>query len=159
MTSGYGLVEQVRNAQEELGTGDPAEALAMVEPLVDETREALRSLSFLKRSLSDRAAVLEAFCYARVTAVLALESQGADTALPRVRQIVSETLDVAAPGNPGWKVLCAAAEILARSGDAEGAVRAVETAAELAPEDEHYVTELRGSVRSMFPDAAEGGTA
>lgn len=145
----------MRNAQEELGSGDPAEALAMVEPLLDQTREALRSLSFLERPLSDRTAVLEAFCYARVTAVLALESQGADAALPRVRQIVSETLDVAAAGNPAWKVLCAAAEILARSGDSRGAVRAIEAAADLAPDDEQYVIELRGSIRSMFPEAIE----
>lgn len=157
MATGYKLLEQVRDAQEELGSGDPADALEMVEPLLVETREALQSLGFLQRPLSDRAALLEAYCYARVTAVLALESQGADAALPRVRRIINETLDIAAEGNAAWKVLCAGAEILARSGDAEGAVRAIEAAADLAPEDEHYVVEVRGSIRSMFPDAVPEG--
>lgn len=153
MTTGQELLERVRDAQEELGAGDPEVALEMVDPLLDETREALRSLDFPSRSKADRTRIIEAFCYARVTAVLALESVGADQALPRIRILAGEAMDAAARGNPCWKALSAAAEMLARSGDAVGAVQAVDRAAELAPEDEHYVRELRGSIRSMFPEA------
>lgn len=154
MTDGQELLERVRTAQEELGAGDPEVALELVEPLLDETRAALRSLEFPSRSKADRTRIVEAFCYARVTAVLALESAGAAEALPRIRILAGEAMDAATEGNPCWKALSAAAEMLARGGDAAGAVRAVERAAELAPEDEHYVRQLRGSIRSMFPETA-----
>lgn len=153
MTPGSELMERVRTAQAELGTGDAADALQMVEPLLVETAEALRALDFLTRSPADRRAVVEAFCYARVTAVLALESAGADTATRRIRVLAGEALEVAAEGNAAWKVLCAAAEMLSRAGDAEGAAAAITAGAKLAPDDEEYVRQLRGSIRSMFPAA------
>lgn len=153
MTPGTDLLQRVRTAQAELGTGDAADALEMVEPLLEETSQALRSLDFVSRSPLDRQAVVEAFCYARVTAVLALESAGAETAVRRIRALAAEARDVAAEGNDAWKVLCAAAEMLSRAGDAEGAASAVTSAAKLAPEDEEYVRQLRGSIRSMFPGA------
>lgn len=160
MTSGADLIARVREAQSELGSGDPAVALEMVEPLLDETGEALRSLEFVRRSPEDRAEVVKAFCYARVTATLALESSDAETALPRIRAMAGEAMEVATHDNDAWKVLCAAAEMLSRAGDAEGAARAVNAAARLAPEDEEYVVRLRGSIRSMFPAAfREGDTA
>ncbi len=152
MASGEDLLGRVREAQEELGTREAAKALEMVEPLLGETAEALRGLDFLSRPAEDRAAVVEAFCFARITAILALESSGAATALPRIRALAGEALEVATRGNSGWKVLCAAAEMLARSGDAEGAVRSVEAAARHAPEED-YVLKLRGSIRSMLPTA------
>ncbi len=152
MSVGRELLQRVRAAQEELGTGDAGEALNLVQPLLTETGEALRGMDFLSRSAEDRAQVLEAFCYARVTAILALESVGAAAAVPRIRALAGEALDVATPGNDAWKALCAAAEMLARSGDAEGALRAVEAASRLVPEEE-YVTRLRASLRSMFPHA------
>jgi hypothetical protein len=152
MTQGPDLLAQVRSAQEELGTGDPSRALELVEPLLDETASALRGLDFLTRSAEDRDAVVEAFCYARVTAILALESVGATAAVPRIRNLASEALDVAGKGTSAWKVQCAAAEMLARSGDGQGAASAVEAAARLAP-DEDYVVQLRASIRSMFPAA------
>ncbi|HVM00964.1 MAG TPA: hypothetical protein VM324_16865 [Egibacteraceae bacterium] len=153
MTPGSDILERVRTAQAELGTGDPADALALVEPLLDETAEALRSLDFVARSPEDRRAVVEAFCYARVTAILALESVGATAAVGRIRALAAEALDVAAEGNDAWKVLCAAAEMLSRAGDADGAASSVMAAARLAPEDVEYVRQLRGSIRSMFPAA------
>lgn len=153
MTPGTDLLERVRAAQAELGTGDPADALEMVEPLLDETREALRAFDFLTRPSPDRHAVVEAFCYARVTAILALESVGAAAAVGRIRELAGEALDIATEGNDAWKVLCAAAEMLSRAGDSEGAASAVTAAARLAPEDEEYVRQLRGSIRSMFPAA------
>lgn len=149
-------MERVRAAQEELGTGDPGKALEMVEPLLLETKEALRSFDFLGRPSGDRAQVIEAFCYARVTAILALESQGANAAMPRIRELAGEAIEVAGTGNPAWKVLCAAAEMLSRSGDADGAVWAVRNAERLAPEED-YVIRLRGSVQSMFPAAFDSG--
>lgn len=153
MTPGTDILARVREAQAELGTGDAADALKLVEPLLDETAEALRAFDFLSRTPLDRAAVVEAFCYARVTAVLALESVGATTAVKRIRALSGEALEVAAEGNDAWKVLCAAAEMLSRAGDAEGAASAVTAAARLAPEEEEYVRQLRGSIRSMFPAA------
>lgn len=146
-------MDRVRTAQEELGTGDAGDALELVEPLLDETAEALRGLDFVARSPDDRRAVVEAFCYARVTAILALESAGAEAAVPRIHALASEALDVAAEGNSAWKVLCAAAEMLSRAGDADGAATTVNAAVRLAPEDEDYVRQLRGSIRSMFPAA------
>lgn len=153
MRTGDELLEAVRAAQEELGAGDPAVALAAVEPLLEQTAEELRSLDYLRRTPQDRARVIEAFCYARVTAVLALESSGATEAMPRIRRLAAEARDAAAGGNPCWKVLCAAAEMLARGGDADGAARELEAAVEIAPDDEPYPRELRASIRSMFPEA------
>lgn len=153
MTPGSDLLQRVQSAQAELGTGDAADALEMVEPLLEETAEAVRAFDFLTRSPLDRQMVVEAFCYARVTAVLALESAGADTAVRRIRAIAAEARDVAAEGNDAWKVLCAAAEMLSRAGDADGAASAVTAAARLAPEEEEYVRQLRASIRSMFPAA------
>ncbi|HVM13986.1 MAG TPA: hypothetical protein VM287_06625 [Egibacteraceae bacterium] len=153
MTPGNDLLARVQTAQAELGTGDAADALELVEPLLDETAEALRAFDFLSRPPPDRRAVVEAFCYARVTAILALESVGAAAAVGRIRALAAEALNVAAEGNDAWKVLCAAAEMLSRAGDAEGAASAVTAAVRLAPEDEEYVRQLRGSIRSMFPAA------
>lgn len=153
MTPGNELMDRVRAAQVELGTGEAADALEMVEPLLVETAEALRALDFLTRSPLDRQVVVEAFCYARVTAVLALESAGAATAARRIRTLAGEAREVAAEGNDAWKVLCAAAEMLSRAGDAEGAASAITAAAKLAPQEEEYVRQLRGSIRSMFPGA------
>lgn len=153
MTPGSDILQRVQAAQAELGTGDAADALQMVEPLLEETAEELRTFDFLSRSPLDRQMVVEAFCYARVTAILALESAGAETAVRRIRALAAEARDVAAEGNDAWKVLCAAAEMLSRAGDAEGAASAITAAARLAPEDEEYVRQLRGSIRSMFPAA------
>lgn len=147
------MLERVQAAQLELGTGDAADALELVEPLLEETAQALRSLDFVSRSPQDRRVVVEAFCYARVTAILALESVGAAAALGRIRALAAEALEIATDGNDAWKVLCAAAEMLSRAGDAEGAAQTVTAAARLAPEDEDYVRQLRGSIRSMFPAA------
>lgn len=155
MGQGAQLMERVRSAQEELGSGDPAEALAMVEPLLSETAEALRSPAFLSAARHTRRQLLEAFCYARVTAILALESAGAREALPRIRSLAAEALEMATHDNPAWKVLCAAAEMFARAGDADGAVWAVRAAERLAPQEE-YVVRVRGSLQSMFPAAFTG---
>lgn len=150
MPSGHELLEQVRGAQEALGAGATDEALEKVEPLVAATREAVQDIGFLQRDPADRTAVLEAHCYARVTAVLSLEAEGARDAPPRIRALAGESLDVGA--GPAWKVLCAAAEMLSRCGDADGAVWAIRAAARLAP-DEAYVHQVRASVRSMYPAA------
>lgn len=148
--AGTDLLARVRSAQEELGAGDPEDALAAVEPLLTQTRNALHGMDFLRRTPRDRAAVVEAYCYARVTAVLALEAAGANRALPRIRDLAAEARDVATPTNPGWKVLCAAAEMLARCGDGQGAVRAAEDAVTVSPDGEDYPLKVRASIRSMF---------
>lgn len=145
-------MERVRAAQEELGSGDAADALEMVEPLLSETSDAVRSPEFLSASPLERSRILEAFCYARVTAVLALESVDAREAVPRIRSLAVEALEVATGDNPAWKVLCAAAEMFARAGEADNAVWAVQAAERLAPEED-YIVRVRGSLQSMFPAA------
>ncbi|CAN5389732.1 hypothetical protein BH23ACT9_BH23ACT9_31810 [soil metagenome] len=146
------LLAEVRAAQAELGTGSPEDALAAVTPLLDRTHAAVTAPSFVTGSATARRTALEAYCYARVTAILALESVGAREAVPRIRALAAEARDVAGPGTPGWKVQCAAAEMLSRCGDGQGAALAIGAAARQAPE-ERYVGELRASLRSMFPDA------
>lgn len=146
------LMERVRAAQHDLGAGDPADALEAVEPLLAETAEAVRGPQFLRASPPERAQLLDAYCYARVTAVLALEAVDASKAVPRIRTLAGEALEMATRDSAAWKVLCAAAEMLARSGDADGAVWAITAAGHLAPEEE-YVGQLRASLRSMFPAA------
>ena len=146
------LLDRVRDAQHDLGTGDPADALEAVEPLLSATADAVRGPGFLRASPPERARLIEAFCYARVTAVLALEAVDARQAVPRIRTLAGEALEVATPDNAAWKALCAAAEMLGRSGDADGAVWAVEAARRLVPQED-YVIQLRGSLRSMFPGA------
>ena len=145
------LLAEVRAAQSLLGTGSAEEALAAVDPLLDRTAAALASPSFLLGSAADRRAALEAYCYARVTAILALESVGAREAVPRIRAVAAATRDVAGRETPGWKVQCAAAEMLSRCGDGEGAAQAI-TAASMQAPDEPYVGQLRAALRSMFPD-------
>lgn len=152
MVQGTQLMERVRAAQEELGAGDAADALAMVEPLVSETAAALASPEFLSAGPHARRQIVEAFCYARVTAILALEAAEAREAVPRIRSLAAEALEVATADNPAWKVLCAAAEMFARAGDADSAVWAVRAAERLAPQEE-YVVRVRGSLQSMFPAA------
>lgn len=148
---GHRLLEDVRAAQEELGSGSAEDALEMATPLLVDTAEAVTSASFLERSPADKRAVLEAFCYARVTAILALETVGAGEAVRRIRQIAAEARDVAGAGTDGWKVQSAAAEMLSRCGDGQGAADAVAAAQRFAPADEPYVRELTASLRSMFP--------
>lgn len=145
-------MERVRAAQEELGSGDAGDALEMVEPLLSETTEAVRGPAFLSASPIERQRIVEAFCYARVTAVLALEAVDARQAVPRIRSLAAEALEMATTDNSAWKVLCAAAEMLARAGESDNAVWAVQAAERLAPEEE-YVVRVRGSLKSMFPAA------
>lgn len=145
-------MQRVRTAQEELGSGDAADALAMVEPLLAETAEAVRNPAFLSAAPPTRRQLIEAFCYARVTAILALEAVDAREAVPRIRSLAAEALEVATRDNPAWKALCAAAEMFARAGDADSAVWAVRAAERLAPQEE-YVVRVRGSLQSMFPAA------
>jgi hypothetical protein len=148
--AGADLFAQVRQAQELLGGGESGEALRRIEPLLGATAEAVRAPSFLGRRGPDREALLDAFCYARVTAVLALESLGAASAAPRIRQLAAEAVDIAGPA--AWRVACAAAEMLARCGDGPGAADLVGIASRLAP-DEAYVGQVRAALRSMFPAA------
>lgn len=145
-------MERVRAAQVELGSGDAGDALEMAEPLLSETSEAVRGPAFLRASPVERQRIMEAFCYARVTAVLALEAVDARQAVPRIRSLAAEALEMATRDNAAWKVLCAAAEMLARAGESDSAVWAVSAAARLAPEEE-YVVRVRGSLKSMFPAA------
>lgn len=145
------LLDQVRAAQRELGSGSADEALLLVTPLLVRTRAALADLGFLRRSSADRRLLIEAFCYARVTAILALESVGAAEAVPRIRALAAEARDTAGGGTPGWKVQCAAAEMLGRCGDGGGALAAVTAAQQSAPDDEPYVRQVASSIQLMFP--------
>lgn len=159
--TGQDLLDRVRAAQLELGTGAAEDALGLAEPLLEVTRQAMGAPSFLGRSSADRRALLEAFCFARVTAVLALESVGASRAVPRIRALAAEAREIAAGAPDGWRVQSAAAEMLSRCGDGQGALAAVRAASRSAPE-ERYVIELESSIRSMFPtlagDAGTGAT-
>lgn len=149
---GQQLLERVRAAQEELGSGSVEDALEQVTPLLGLTSSGVTDPSFLGRLPADKQALIEAFCYARVTAILAFETIGAAEAVPRIRELAAEARDVAGRGTSGWKVQCAAAEMLSRCGDGQGAADAVAAAARSAPEDEPYVERLTASIRSMFPN-------
>lgn len=146
------LLTAVREAQSELGGGSADDALVAVTPLLAATEAAVTSMSFVTSPAAHRRTAMEAYCYARVTAILALESVGATQAVPQIRALAAAARDVAGPGTLGWKVQCAAAEMLSRCGDGAGAAQAIAAAARQAPQ-ERYVAELRASLRSMFPDA------
>ncbi len=149
------LLDRVRDAQEELGAGSADEALSQVTPLLADTSAALTAMGFLRRGAADKRSVLDAYCYARVTAILALESVGATEAVPRIRQLAAEARDLAGAHPVAWKVQSAAAEMLSRCGDGSGAMQAVASGLAVSA-DEPYLLQLRASITSMFPALRTG---
>lgn len=142
------LFDEVRAAQELLGTGEIETATRRAESLRDEARRLLQkgTLTSFERTYANAAVV-----YATVTLVLgAAESGTTAESIPRIRVLVTEAVGEHRPGAETWKVLGAAAEMLARSGDATGAVWAARKALELAP-DEDYLVQVAGGIRSMYP--------
>jgi len=150
----------VREAQALLGTGQIDEAIARAEPLRREAMELVgrSSLTSFERLHASGAAV-----YATVTLILgAAESSPPADSVPRIRALATATVAAHLPKADvrtkvdtrtkaeTWKVLAAAAEMLARAGDAGGASWAAKKALELGPEEE-YLTRVAGGIRSMYP--------
>lgn len=143
------LYEQVREAQKLLGTGEVEEAVRRAEPLRE---QASRLLARSDRLTSfDRTYAGAALTYATVVLILgAAETRPPAEAVPLIRRLATELAQAGRPEIEAFKVLSAAAEMLARAGDAEGAVWAVRKADQLSA-NETYVTQLVGSIRSMYP--------
>ncbi|MGI8708518.1 MAG: hypothetical protein ACR2LG_10000 [Actinomycetota bacterium] len=160
------IYDEVREAQALLGIGQIDEAMALAEPLRREAMELLgrSSLTSFERLHAGGAAV-----YATVTLILgAAESSPPAESVPRIRALATATVAAHLPKADArtkadvrtkadartkaetWKVLAAAAEMLARAGDAGGASWAAKKALELGP-DEEYLTRVAGGIRSMYP--------
>ena len=144
------LFDDVRAAQELLGTGEVEAAVRRAEVLREEARRLLAkpTLTSFERTYARGAVV-----YATVTLVLgAAESGTPSESVPQIRSLAVGAVRDHRPGSETWKVLGAAAEMLARSGDATGAVWAAQKARELGP-DEDYLVQVAGGIRSMYPQA------
>ena len=150
MTRARDLYEQVREAQKLLGTGEVEEAVRRAEPLREQASRLLARGGHL--TSFDRTYAGAALTYATVVLILgAADTRPPAESVPMIRGLATELAQ--APRRPeieAFKALAAAAEMLARAGDAEGAVWAVRKADQLA-ENETYVTQLVGSIRSMYP--------
>lgn len=144
------LYERVREAQAMLGTGEVEEAVARAERL---RADAASKLDGAPQSGVERSYALAAFGYATVTLILGLaETLPAGESIPRVRGLAVEAAARSRPGTDVWKALAAAAEMLARAGDAGGAVWAIRSAQQLRPGDDE-LARVAGGVQAMYPDA------
>ena len=143
------LYDRVRENQARLGTGDTDEALEAAEPL---RREALRILSrgaMLSSFEKDYATA--ALAYATVTLILGMaESRLPAEFVPKVRELAAESIPLNRPGSDLYKVPAAAAEILARAGDAEGSVWAIKKAEQMRPGLEE-LQKVAVGIKSMYP--------
>lgn len=143
------LFEQVQQAQARLGRGEVEEALAEAGPLRD---RAVKMVADSRMTSFERTMAAAAATYATITLILgAAESLQPAESIPRIRGLALDTLG-GRRGTETWKVVAAAAEMLARAGDAPGAVWAVRKARQLAP-GEDYLAQLSGSIQSMYPQA------
>ena len=150
------LYERVREAQAMLGTGEVEEAVARAEAL---RTEALTRLEGAVPSGVERSYALAAFGYATVTVILGLaETLPPREFIPRIRFLAVEAARRYRPGSDVWKALAAAAEMLARAGDVEGAVWALRKAEELRPGDAD-LERVAAGVRTMYPQAYEAAIA
>lgn len=148
------IFDEVRAAQAQLGVGEVDESLARAGGLREEARRMLVE----KRDLTsfDRDHLRAAVTYATLTMVLATaESAAPAVAIPRIRELTRDILAADGPGVETWKVLAAAGEMLARAGDAEGAVWAVKKARSLGQGGD-YVVQVAGGIQSMYPQAYAG---
>ncbi|MGH3118182.1 MAG: hypothetical protein ACRDQ2_13930 [Gaiellales bacterium] len=143
------LFERVLAAQRQLGTGEVEEALAKAPELREEAVRLLGRGAML--SSFDRAHALAAYTYATVTTILGLaEARQPTEFVPKIRDLAVDAARRYRRGTEVWKVLAAAAEMLARAGDSEGAVWAIKKAAQLETGNDDVV-KLSGSIRSMYP--------
>lgn len=143
------IYDDVRAAQELLGTGQVEEAFSASSALRDEAKELMRSASSL--TSFERTHAAAAFTYATVTLVLSLaEKDPPAVSIPLIRELAAEAARLKEPRSESWKVLAAAAEMLARSGDALGASWAAKKAQQVGTETE-YLRRLAGGISSMYP--------
>lgn len=143
------IYDDVRATQELLGTGEVAQARTHAERL------RVEALDLLTRQGSmtsfDRAHALAALTYSTVTLVLAYADMDAPAqSIPAIRALAAETCSRRRSQDGSWKVLAAAAEMLARSGDASGAAWAAKKARALG-DDADYLSRLAGGISSMYP--------
>lgn len=149
------VYDRVREVQAALGTGSVEEALAEAGSLREEAIRLLDAGGSL--TSFERTHAAAAFAYASVALILATaesEEVPPAEAVPRIRELAVEAVRRHRPGADTWKALAAAGEMLARSGDPDGAAWAVTKARQLAGEEEELVR-LSGSIRSMYPQAFE----
>ncbi|MFN2388981.1 MAG: hypothetical protein ABR575_05175 [Actinomycetota bacterium] len=143
------LFDEVRAAQEMFGRGETTEGFARAAALREEAGALLqegRSLTSFERTHLEAAVT-----YTTVTLVLGwAEDHPPAESIPAIRQLAQEAVAAHRPGRETWKVLAAAAEMLARAGDAPGAVWAVRAGRALGSADD-YLVKLSGSIQSMYP--------
>lgn len=145
------IFDEVRSAQAQLGVGEVDESFARASGLREEARRMLADKPGL--TSFDRDHLKAAMTYATLTMVLATaESAEPAVSVPRIRDLAVQMVAADEPGMETWKVLAAAGEMLARAGDAEGAVWAVKKARSLGDGGD-YVVQVAGGIQSMYPQA------
>lgn len=143
------MYDDVRAAQELLGTGQVEEAFLSSGRLRSEAQAILRSAGGL--TSFERAHAAAGFTYATVTLVLSLaEKDPPQVSIPEIRRLATEACLMQEPRYESWKVLAAAAEMLARAGDASGACWAAKKARRMGGESD-YLIRLAGGISSMYP--------
>jgi hypothetical protein len=148
------IFDEVRAAQAQLGVGEAEESLQRAAVLRSEAEEMLRSRHEL--TSFDRDHLRAAFTYATLTMVLATaESEAPLRSVPRIRELAGEVVALHGRGMETWKVLAAAAEMLARAGDAPGAVWAIKKARQLG-DGGTYLVQVAGGIQSMYPQVYAG---
>jgi len=143
------VYDQVRAAQELLGTGQIEEAFIAATALREEAKGLVAGASRL--TSFERTYAGAGLTYSMVTLVLAhAEKDPPAISIPAIRTLAGEACRVSMAGAESWKVLAAAAEMLARAGDAGGACWAAKKAQQLGDGSE-YLVRLAGGIRSMYP--------
>lgn len=143
------VYDEVRVAQELLGTGQVEEAFVAASALRDEAKALVAAAARL--TSFERTYAGAGLTYATVTLVLAhAEKDPPAVAIPAIRALAGEACRVTISTAESWKVLAAVAEMLARSGDAGGACWAAKKAKQLG-DGSDYLVKLAGGIRSMYP--------
>lgn len=143
------VFDEVRAAQELLGTGQVEEAFAAAAALREESTRLVAAGARL--TSFERTYAGAALTYSTVTMVLAhAEKDPPPVSVPAMRRLARDICGVRAPGVESWKVLAAAAEMLARAGDALGASWAAKKAQQLG-DGSDYLVRLAGGISSMYP--------
>lgn len=149
MPTAKDLYDHVRAAQEKLGIGEVEEALGLAEPLREQSIQLLNKGAAL--TSIDRGYAVAAYAYATITMILGLaESRMPAEFIPQIRRLAKDAFGRHRPGSDVWKTMAAAAEVLARAGDSQGAVWAVRKAQQLNPNDDQ-LTKVAGGISSMYP--------
>jgi len=132
-----------------LGTGLIDEALGSAEPL---RQEAIRLLNKGGALTSfDRQYATAAYAYSTITMILGLaESRLPAEFIPRIRDLAKDAVKRNRPDSDVWKAMAAAAEVLARAGDSQGAVWAIRKAKQLTAANDELI-KVAGGISSMYP--------